>query len=159
MRDRFGALFVPDGARSYVTRLAVRGACGDLTRFWNRKDSPLQITPADIAPVSTASRAQNVDTTAAGMGVSQAKFTPLVAMPDPAALHAAQATTTANLFRDMSGLNTMSQVLTKGLEAAAGNDKDAGARVGDRVSRGITTLVLCVMVAVQAVTQTRVESA
>ncbi|WP_405885905.1 hypothetical protein OG739_02160 [Streptomyces longwoodensis] len=54
----------------------------DLTRFWNWKDSPIQITPADIAPLSTASRAQNLDTTAAGMGASQAKFTPLVAMPD-----------------------------------------------------------------------------
>ncbi|MFJ9777184.1 hypothetical protein ACIRVF_39120 [Kitasatospora sp. NPDC101157] len=100
----------------------------DLTRFWNWKDSPIQITPADIAPISTASRAQNLDTTAAGMGVSQAKFTPLVTMPDPVGLQTAQAIATANLFRDMSGLNSMSQVLTKGIEAAASNDKDAGAR-------------------------------
>ncbi|MFG2113739.1 hypothetical protein ACGFRB_14085 [Streptomyces sp. NPDC048718] len=100
----------------------------DLTRFWNWKDSPIQITPADIAPISTASRAQNLDTTAAGMGVSQAKFTPTVAMPDPVGLQTAQAIATANLFRDMSGLSTMSQVLTKGIEAAAGNDKEAGMR-------------------------------
>ncbi|MFJ6617678.1 hypothetical protein ACIQOW_08935 [Kitasatospora sp. NPDC091335] len=100
----------------------------DLTRFWNWKDPPIQITPADIAPISTASRAQNPDTTAAGMGVSQAKFTPLVAMPDPVGLQTAQAIATANLFRDMSGLNSMSQVLTKGIEAAAGNDKAAGER-------------------------------
>ncbi|MFG2919556.1 hypothetical protein ACGF0D_42655 [Kitasatospora sp. NPDC048298] len=100
----------------------------DLTRFWNWKDSPIQITPADIAPVSTASRAQNLDTTAAGMGASQAKFTPVVAMPDPVGLQTAQAIATANLFRDMSGLNSMSQVLAKGIEAAASNDKDAGDR-------------------------------
>ncbi|WP_231406031.1 hypothetical protein [Streptomyces clavuligerus] len=100
----------------------------DLTRFWNWKDSPIQITPADIAPVSTASRAQNLDTTAAGMGVSQAKFTPLVAMPDPVGLQTTQAIATANLFRDMSGLDNMSQFLTKGIEAAAGNDKEAGMR-------------------------------
>ncbi|WP_405798882.1 hypothetical protein [Streptomyces longwoodensis] len=86
------------------------------------------ITPADIAPLSTASRAQNLDTTAAGMGAAQAKFTPLVAMPDPNGLQAVQAMTTANLFRDMSGLATMGRVLTKGIEAAATNDKAAGER-------------------------------
>ncbi|MFF7459384.1 hypothetical protein [Kitasatospora sp. NPDC008115] len=100
----------------------------DLTRFWNWKDSPIQITPADIAPVAAGSRAQNLDTTAAGMGVSQAHFTPVMAMPDPVGLQTAQAIATANLFRDMSGLSSMSQVLTKGIEAAASNDRDAGAR-------------------------------
>ncbi|MFI5726906.1 hypothetical protein [Streptomyces cyaneofuscatus] len=100
----------------------------DLTRFWNWKDSPIQITPADIAPVSTASQEQNLDVTAAGMGASQAKFTPVAAMPVPPALQAAQAMVTANLFRDMSGLSNMSQVLTKGIESAAGNDTAAGGR-------------------------------
>ncbi|RPE37170.1 hypothetical protein [Kitasatospora cineracea] len=100
----------------------------DLTRFWNWKDSPIQITPADIAPVSTASRAQNLDTKAAPLGASEARFTPLVAMPDPSALQTAQAIAAANLFRDMSGINTVTQVLTKGIEAAANNDKAAGER-------------------------------
>ncbi|MER8043441.1 hypothetical protein [Streptomyces sp. NPDC094032] len=100
----------------------------DITRFWNWKDSPIQITPADIAPVSTASRAQNLDTTAAGMGASQAKFAPMVAMPDPVGLQTVQALATANLFRDMSGLDNMSQVLAKGIEAAAANDSAAGER-------------------------------
>ncbi|MBD0695437.1 hypothetical protein BG452_03895 [Streptomyces sp. CBMA123] len=100
----------------------------DLTRFWNWKDSPIQITPADIAPVSTASRAQNLDTKVAPLGASEARFTPLVAMPDPTALQTAQAIATANLFRDMSGINTVTQVLTKGIEAAANNDKAAGER-------------------------------
>ncbi|MFI6116423.1 hypothetical protein ACIBEC_38145, partial [Kitasatospora sp. NPDC051164] len=100
----------------------------DLTRFWNWKDSPIQITPADIAPVSTASRAQNLDTKVVPLGASEARFTPMVAMPDPAALQTAQAIATANLFRDMSGINTVTQVLTKGIEAAASNDKAAGER-------------------------------
>ncbi|MER7766819.1 hypothetical protein [Kitasatospora sp. NPDC096140] len=100
----------------------------DLTRFWNWKDSPIQITPADIAPVSTASRAQNLDTTVAALSATQAKFTPLAALPDPVGLQTAQAIATANLFRDMSGINTVGQVLTKGIEAAASNDKAAGER-------------------------------
>ncbi|WP_051836835.1 hypothetical protein [Streptomyces sp. NRRL WC-3742] len=100
----------------------------DLTRFWNWKDSPIQITPADIAPVSTGSRAKDLDTTVAALAASQAKFTPLVTMPDPVGLQSVQAITTANLFRDMSGLSTMSQVLAKGIEAASNNDKAVGER-------------------------------
>ncbi|MFJ3926256.1 hypothetical protein [Streptomyces sp. NPDC090022] len=122
----------------------------DLTRFWNWKDSPIQITPADIAPVSTASRAQNLDTTVAGLGATQAKFTPVAAMPDPTALQAAQAIATANLFRDMSGLNTMSQVLTKGIEAAAGNDKDAGDRAQAAMKTATEHLQKMAQIAVDA---------
>lgn len=100
----------------------------DLTRFWNWKDSPVQITAPDIAPVATGSRAKDLDLSVAGLGATQASFTPLVAMPDPTGMQAAQAITTANLFRDMSGLNTMGQVLTKGIEAAAAGDQAAGSR-------------------------------
>ncbi|MFF9147434.1 hypothetical protein ACF1BN_21515 [Streptomyces sp. NPDC014861] len=122
----------------------------DLTRFWNWKDSPIQITPADIAPVSTASRAQNLDTTALGMGAAQAKFTPLVAMPDPNGSQAVQAMTTANLFRDMSGLAQMSQVLTKGIEAAATNDKEAGARAQEALKTATEHLQKMAQIAVDA---------
>lgn len=122
----------------------------DLTRFWNWKDSPIQITPADIAPVSTGTRAQNLDVTAAGMGASQAKFTPLAAMPDPTALQAAQAMVTANLFRDMSGLSNMSQVLTKGIESAAGNDKAAGERAQEALKTATEHLQKMAQIAVDA---------
>ncbi|WP_260145508.1 hypothetical protein [Streptomyces sp. 2132.2] len=122
----------------------------DLTRFWNWKDSPIQITPADIAPVSTGTRAQNLDTTVAALGATQAKFAPLAAMPDPAALQAAQAITTANLFHDMSGLNTMSQVLTKGIEAAASNDKAAADRAQEALKTATEHLQKMAQIAVDA---------
>ncbi|WP_245204351.1 hypothetical protein [Kitasatospora sp. RG8] len=122
----------------------------DLTRFWNWKDSPIQITPADIAPVATGTRAQNLDTTVAALGASEAKFTPPAAMPDPAGLQAVQAIATANLFRDMSGLNTMSQVLTKGIEAAADNDKDAGARAQEALKTATEHLQKMAQIAVDA---------
>ncbi|MFD9596388.1 hypothetical protein ACFWA9_27085 [Kitasatospora sp. NPDC059973] len=122
----------------------------DLTRFWNWKDSPLQITPADIAPVATGTRAQNLDTTVAALAATQARFTPLAAMPDPSALQAAQAITTANLFRDMSGLNTMGQVLTKGIESAASNDKDAGARAQEALKTATEHLQKMAQIAVDA---------
>ncbi|MFM9705689.1 hypothetical protein [Streptomyces galilaeus] len=122
----------------------------DLTRFWNWKDSPIQITPSDIAPVSMGGRAKDLDTTAAGMGTSQAKFTPLAAMPDPVGLQTVQAIATANLFRDMSGLNTMSQVLTKGIEAAAGNDKAAGERAQEAMKTATEHLQKMAQIAVDA---------
>lgn len=122
----------------------------DLTRFWNWKDSPIQITPADIAPVSTGTRAQNLDTTVAALSATQAKSTPVAAMPDPTALQAAQAITTANLFRDMSGLNTMSQVLTKGIEAAASNDKAAGERAQEALKTATEHLQKMAQIAVDA---------
>ncbi|MFI6151801.1 hypothetical protein ACIBCA_03785 [Kitasatospora sp. NPDC051170] len=74
-------------------------------------------------PGRGGSRAEDLDTTVAALAASQAKFTPLVTMPDPVGLQSVQAITTANLFRDMSGLSTMSQVLAKGIEAAANSDK------------------------------------
>ncbi|MFE2916511.1 hypothetical protein ACFXI0_34850 [Kitasatospora indigofera] len=122
----------------------------DLTRFWNWKDSPIQITAPDIAPVATGTRAQNLDLSVAGLGTTAASFTPLVAMPDPTGLQAAQAITTANLFRDMSGLNTMGQVLTKGIEAAAAGDKAAGERAQDAMKTATQHLEKMAELAIQA---------
>lgn len=122
----------------------------DLTRFWNWKDSPIQITAPDIAPVATGTRAQNLDLSVAGLGTTAASFTPLVAMPDPTGLQAAQAITTANLFRDMSGLNTMGQVLTKGIEAAAAGDKAAGERAQDAMKTATQHLEKMAELVIQA---------
>ncbi|MFJ3913793.1 hypothetical protein [Streptomyces vinaceus] len=100
--------------------------------------------------MSTGARAQNLDTTAGALGATQAKFTPVAAMPDPTALQAAQAITTANLFRDMSGLNTMSQVLTKGIEAATSNDKAAGDRAQEALKTATEHLQKMAQIAVDA---------
>ncbi|MFJ8045703.1 hypothetical protein ACIRBX_34860 [Kitasatospora sp. NPDC096147] len=125
----------------------------DLTRFWNWKDSPIQITPADIAPVSTASRAQNLDTKVAPLAASEARYTPLVAMPDPVGLQTAQAIATANLFRDMSGINNVTQILTKGIEAAAGNDKAAGERGQEALKTATEHMQKMSQIAVDAATK------
>lgn len=122
----------------------------DLTRFWNWKDSPIQITAPDIAPVATGTRAQNLDLTVAPLGSTAAAFTPLAAMPDPTGMQALQAMTTANLFRDMSGLSNMSQVLTKGIEAAAGNDKAAGERAQEAMKTATEHLQKMAQIAVDA---------
>ncbi|WP_405885903.1 hypothetical protein OG739_02155 [Streptomyces longwoodensis] len=58
--------------------------------------------------------------------------------------------TTANLFRDMSGLATMGQVLTKGIEAAATNDKAAGERAQEALKTATEHLQKMTRIAVGA---------
>jgi hypothetical protein len=100
----------------------------DLTRFWNWQDSPIPILPPEISPVSTGSRARDIDLTAGDFAPTAAQLTPLRALPNPTGLDATlRALTTANLFRDMSGLAGASQLLSKSLELAATNDQ-AGAQ-------------------------------
>ncbi len=104
----------------------------DLTRFWNWQDSPIQVLPGDIAPVSTESRAGTVDLTSAPMAAPAARINPVPALPNPTGLDAALRTVaTANLFRDMSGLAGAQDMLKKGLELAAANDQAGGRNATD----------------------------
>jgi hypothetical protein len=98
----------------------------DLTRFWNWKDSPIPILPSEIAPIATGARAKDVDVNVAPLTPSAATFQQIQPLPDPAGIaETLRALATANMFRDITGLAEMSQVLGKGLELAAGNDKAA----------------------------------
>jgi hypothetical protein len=98
----------------------------DLTRFWNWKDSPIPILPPDIAPVSTASRHSDVDVTVAALSPTEARLQAVPNLPAPTGIDASlRALTTANLFRDMSGLAGVSELLSKGIQAASTNDQAA----------------------------------
>jgi hypothetical protein len=104
----------------------------DLTRFWNWKESPIPILPTDIAPVATGTRSQDVDVKVAQLAASEARLQQLQAMPDPTGMEAAMRTlANANLFRDMTGLAQMSEMLGKGITAAAGNDQAAAQRANE----------------------------
>ncbi len=99
----------------------------DLTRFWNWQDSPLPMQAGEIAPVSTESRARDVDLAATPLADPAARINPLQPLPAPTGLDATLRTVaTANLFRDMSGLAGAQDMLTKGLELAAANDQAGG---------------------------------
>ena len=100
----------------------------DLTRFWNWQDSPISITAPDIAPISAASRAE-----AEGLRPGQLGA-PVVSIQAPTALPAAagvapmlQAIQTANLFRDMSGMEASAALAQSAVQASGAGATSAGA--------------------------------
>jgi hypothetical protein len=77
----------------------------DITRFWNWQDSPAPLTPPEIAPVTTGTRATPEDLRPGQLGPPVVNIMTPTALPEPTGLSAVlNAVTAANIFRDMSGL-------------------------------------------------------
>jgi len=77
----------------------------DMTRFWNWQDSPIPLTPTELVPPSTESRATMEDAKPAGLESPVLGLMTPSALPTPGAVGAAMsALSNANAFRDMSGL-------------------------------------------------------
>jgi hypothetical protein len=92
----------------------------DPHRFWKWQDSPIPLTPPDISPLDSKPRGSGVDTTAPTLDGSAA--TPLVMPAMPAfngTAEAIKALTTANIFRDMSGMAQVAGMLEKAIEASS----------------------------------------
>ncbi|WFE20511.1 hypothetical protein O7621_21805 [Solwaraspora sp. WMMD937] len=126
----------------------------DLTRFWNWKDSPIPILPTDIAPVATGGRARDVDVKVAALAPSEAKLQVVPALPAPTGMDATLRTiSSANLFRDMSGMSEISQLLSKGLELAGGNDQAAAQRASDAMKTATEHMQKMAQIAVEAISK------
>lgn len=96
----------------------------DITRFWNWQDSPIPLQPPEISPVGTGSRGTAETLTPGDLNSPVLNIVNPTALPEPAGLSASLgALATANLFRDMSGLQgtqALSQAgLSETLEAAS----------------------------------------
>lgn len=97
----------------------------DITRFWDWQESPIPLTPPEIAPVvsgqHSGSPAPGTDRLDAPI---IAQSTPLV-VPDPGAAGALlSAISASNIFRDMSGLagtQSLAQVAGQGAVTAGGD--------------------------------------
>jgi hypothetical protein len=89
---------------------AVLGVCNaaeklDVTRFWNWQDSPIPLTPTELQPPSTESRATMEDARPAGLQAPVVGMMSPPALPNPGAVGAALTSLdNPNMFRDMSGL-------------------------------------------------------
>lgn len=96
----------------------------DITRFWDWQESPIPLSPPEIAPVVSG---QQTGSTAPGTDQLDAPIiaqsSPL-AIPDPGAANALlSAITASNIFRDMSGLagtQGLAQAAAQGAVSAGG---------------------------------------
>jgi hypothetical protein len=99
----------------------------DITRFWNWQDSPAPLTPPEIAPVTTGTRATPEDLRPGQLGPPVVNITNPTALPDPTGLSAVlNAVTAANIFRDMSGLQGTQALAQQAVSGTLGAATAAG---------------------------------
>lgn len=98
----------------------------DISRFWDWQDSPIPILPPDIAAVSLASRARDLDLKPGQMASTAAALAAAEELPAPAALQGVVQGLTADIFRDMSASRETVEAASKALEHAAAGEAAAG---------------------------------
>lgn len=95
----------------------------DLTRFWNWQDSPIPLSPPEIAAVTSESRSQPEAAKPGQLSAPVVNIQTPTALPDPTSMAAiVAAIQNGNMFRDMSGL-----AQTAALAQAAQKSSAAGA--------------------------------
>jgi GH25 family lysozyme M1 (1,4-beta-N-acetylmuramidase) len=106
----------------------------DITRFWNWQDSPIPITPPEIAAIQTGSRAQAESLLPGQLSQPTLKVELPPNLPDPQGLAAIlQAIQNGNMFRDMSGLNATIGFAQNALSRAFDAARDAAAQAGENM--------------------------
>lgn len=95
----------------------------DITRFWNWQDSPIPLQPPEISPVGMGSRATPENLTPGQLSSPLLNIVNPTSLPDPTGISSGlNALTSANLFRDMSGLagtQTLAELAASGTLSAA----------------------------------------
>ncbi len=108
----------------------------DITRFWNWQDSPIPLTPPEIAPIGLGSRALPETLQPGQLGSPVLNIMNPTALPDPAGLGAALAAlANGDIFRDLSGLEG-TQTLAGSLSA---NSLTAATEAGKLASKNLAT--------------------
>jgi hypothetical protein len=128
----------------------------DITRFWNWQDSPAPLTPPEIAPVTTGTRATPEDLRPGQLGPPVVNITNPTALPDPSGLSAVlNAVTAANIFRDMSGLQgtqaLAQQAVSGTLDAATAAGQMANETLRAEIQRQMAEMQLAADVAKAAI--------
>jgi GH25 family lysozyme M1 (1,4-beta-N-acetylmuramidase) len=106
----------------------------DITRFWNWQDSPIPITPPEIAAIQAGSRAMAEDLMPSQLSQPVLQVQAAPDEPEPTGMAAIlQAIQNGSMFRDMSGLNATigfaQTALTRAFDAA----RDAAAQAGENM--------------------------
>jgi hypothetical protein len=107
----------------------------DMTRFWNWQDSPIPITPPDIAPIQTGSRAQEEDLKAGNFSQPLVNIVSPTSLPEPTGMAAAlQTIANGNMFRDMSGLASTIGLAQASLASSGQGAGEAAAQAGSNMA-------------------------
>ncbi|MEM9578540.1 MAG: hypothetical protein AAF999_16195 [Pseudomonadota bacterium] len=109
----------------------------DLTRFWNWQDSPIPLTPPEISPVATGSRAQAVNLIPGRLDAPLVQNMDPRALPDPQGTLAVLNTIQQRLFEDMSGILETAQVAQTALQQAATASVATGDAVSENLQKGM----------------------
>lgn len=108
----------------------------DITRFWNWQDSPIPLQPPEISPVGTGSRATPENLTPGQLSSPLLNIVNPTSLPDPTGISAGlNALTSANLFRDMSGLAGTQSLA----ESASSGTLSAATSAGELASANLKT--------------------
>lgn len=92
----------------------------DITRFWDWQESPIPHQAPDIAPLQSGSRVTDPDLEPGRLDAPIINIQNPQPLPDPTATTALlNALTTANLFRDMSGLQQAAQIVQQGITSTS----------------------------------------
>lgn len=92
----------------------------DLHRFWNWQDSPIPMTPPEIAAVSAESRSKPESVKAGQLSAPVLSVQAPTTLPDPTGIAAvAAAIASSGMFRDMSGLEQAAAIALAAQKASA----------------------------------------
>jgi|GEM_PF-3442138 len=106
----------------------------DITRFWDWQTSPIPQQAPEIAPLTAGSRGTTENLTPGQLDAPVVNIMNPPNLPDPQGLAGAlNAITTANLFRDMSGLSGALQLAQQGITSASDSAVASGAQAGQNL--------------------------
>lgn len=109
----------------------------DLTRFWNWQDSPIPLTPPEIAPVQMGSRVQAVNLTPGKFDAPLVQNTDARNHPDPQGTITVLNTLQQQLFKDMSGILETAQVAQTAMQQAVSASTATGDNVSENLQKGM----------------------
>ncbi len=107
----------------------------DWTRFWNWQDSPIPLQPSEIAAINTGSRAMSEDVKPGQLSNPIINLMTPTSLPDPMGTAAIlTAIQNGNMFRDMSGLQSVIGLAQTALQATAAGAATAGQQAGTNMN-------------------------
>lgn len=109
----------------------------DITRFWNWEDSPIPITPPDLAPIQAGSRSRSPNVLPGQLSSPVIGIQSPAELPAPSSIAAALNAVSREIFRDMSGVAQTAAAAKSALEQAMAGATETGADASGNLANGL----------------------